>query len=393
MMFFSRRTSWTTEPNPLSRLIAMARHEDARFCDLTVSNPTRCGFQYLSREILSPFAEAGNLQYDPDPYGLTQAREAVSGYYASKGITIPTSRIFITAGTSEAYSFIFRLIFEPGDALLAPQPSYPLLDYLAVLNDVRLERYRLEPSRNWEINLKGHYELKDMEAKALLVVNPNNPTGNFVHAPELAEINLFCKKRGMAVIADEVFLDYQMETGAAAPVSCALNRHNLAFTLSGVSKILGLPQMKLSWIVVSGPEPIAEEASKRLEVISDTFLSASTPAQRALPQWFSLQPVIQKEILERLRKNAQFLKQKFGGGGPVRLFPVQGGWHAVLQLPSEQSDEDWACLLMKKDQVLTHPGYLFDFQDGSYIVVSLLVPEKDFQEGVEKIAKRVSAPA
>lgn len=387
MLYFSRRTSWTTEPNPLSRLIAMFRHDETPFRDLTVSNPAQCGFQYLNAQLLKPFLDPENLKYEPDPHGLMSAREAICRYYASKGIALQPSRVFITAGTSEAYSFIFRLIFEPGDALLAPQPSYPLLDYLAGLNDIRVERYRLDPLNRWEINLKGHYTLKEVEAKGLLAVNPNNPTGNFVHQPELAEINLFCKKRGMVVIADEVFLDYPFGDDKGI-VSCALNRHNLAFTLSGISKIVGLPQMKLSWIVVSGPDPVAEEAAKRLEIISDTYLSAGTPTQRALPHWLGMQKMIQQEILQRLRNNYGYLKQKFSHSGPVRLFPVEGGWHATLQLSSEQTDEEWACLLLKKDQVLTHPGYLFDFHEGSYLVLSLLVPEGRFQEGIEKIARR-----
>lgn len=390
MLFFSRRTSFETEPNPLSRLIEMLRHDGTPICDLTVSNPTQCGFNYLNSDILKPFQDAANLKYDPNPRGLETAREAIAHYYAAKGIKILPSRIFITASTSEAYSFIFRLLFEPGDALLAPQPSYPLLDYLAALNDVRVERYELNPAKQWQINLEGHYTLKNVEAKGLLIVNPNNPTGNFVHQQELAEINIFCKKRGMVVIADEVFLDYTIDEKAPPPISCALNHHNLAFTLSGISKIVGLPQMKLSWFVVSGPDPIAEEAVKRLEVISDTYLSTNTASQLALPKWLAMQPVIQGEILKRIRNNYQTLKQKFSNTGSVRLFPVEAGWHAVLQLSAEQTDEEWACLLLKKDQVLTHPGYLFDCHQGSYLALSLIVPETTFQQGIEKIAKRVS---
>ena len=391
MIPFSNRTSWPSESNPLTRLAAQLREEKVPVLDLTLSNPTRCRFDYLKTDLLKNFLAPENLFYDPDAYGLLPAREAVCRYYAAKGIPVKPAQVLMTASTSEAYSFLFRLLFEPGDLLLAPQPSYPLLDFLASLNDVRVERYLLDPEQAWKLQPKSYYELGNAEPKAFLVVNPNNPTGNYLHEPELAEINLFCKPRRTAIISDEVFFDYPL-TGAntAKPVSTAANNSQLTFTLSGISKILGLPQMKLSWIIVSGPENETAEAMKRLEIISDTYLSVSTPVQRALPQWLGMQETIQKEIRARLEQNHQFLKNKFSGARhPVHLFPAEGGWHAVLRPPSERTDEDWACLLLKNDRVLTHPGYLFDFQEGSYLVLSLLVPHEDFRAGIEKIPVRV----
>ncbi len=278
MLPFSKRTSWPSESNDLTRLSARLRHEGLSICDLTVSNPTRCKFEYLKSDLLKSFLAPENLLYDPDPYGLLPAREAVCHYYAAKGIPVKPSQVLLTASTSEAYSFLFRLLFEPGDLWLAPQPSYPLLDFLASLNDVRIERYLLDPHHPWAFNSKSFYKkFRETEPKALLVVTPNNPTGNYVQAAEREQLNRLAKNYSLALIADEVFFDFNLPSPPArererARVSFAANREVLTFTLSGISKILGLPQMKLSWIVVSGPEAEVREALQRLEVISDTFL-------------------------------------------------------------------------------------------------------------------------
>ncbi len=394
-MLFSQRTQWPTEANALSQQTALLKQDKISILDLTASNPSQCGFSSLNEGLFKSFLNPKNLNYEPDAHGMTQAREVICQYYAQKGRQIHPSQVFLTASTSEAYSFVFRLLMEPKDLLLAPQPSYPLLDYLTALNDVTVRRYGLKPENKWAVDLTGFYERQLQDPKAVLVINPNNPTGNFLHHTELAELNIFCKNRNVALLADEVFLDYYLGDASPAPdqmpVTVAGNRHSLTFAFSGISKILGLPQMKLSWIVVSGPEQMVEDSIKRLEVISDTYLSVSTPVQNALPEWFKIQKTVQHEILERLKKNYQYLQQKFGRGGAIRTFTVEGGWHAMLQLPSEHTDEEWACLLLKKDHVLTHPGYLFDFAEGSFIVLSLLAATNVFQEGVEKIAKRVTA--
>lgn len=386
MPYFSSRTEWSCAENELSRIAASLRRDSVPILDLTVSNPTQCGFEYLQSGLLTALTSGKNLSYTPDPHGLTQAREIIAQYYQARGVHVPLNRIFITAGTSEAYSFLFKLLFEGGDFLLAPGPSYPLLDYLASLHNVPIQRYTLNPAKSWALDLKGHYELKAVHPKAVLTVNPNNPTGNYLHTSELAEIHLLAKGRETAIISDEVFFDFPLETKRPqTAVTCAGNHHTLTFTLSGISKVLGLPQMKLSWIIVSGPETLAHEACKRLEIISDTYLSVSTPAQNALANWFQHEKEIQGEILQRIRHNYQSLEKAFAQGGAVRLFPVQGGWHAPLQLPSHRTDEEWACDLLKQHQVLTHPGYLFDFPEGSFLVLSLIAPEKVFHEGLEKL--------
>lgn len=390
-MKFSSRTHWSTEDNELSRSLALLKQDNVSVLDLTVSNPTQCGFQYLNEDLLRAFQSPKNLTYTPDAHGLGAAREIISAYYQRKGIQVPADHIFITANTSEAYSFIFRLLFEGNDFLLAPQPSYPLMDYLTAIHDVPVKRYTLESGQNWNLQLSGHYEETEDNPKAILTVNPNNPTGNYLHVPELAELNLFCKSREAAIISDEVFFDYPIDKIPESAVSCARNGHNLTFTLSGISKILGLPQMKLSWIVVSGPDAVVRDAVKRLEIISDTYLSVSTPSQNALQAWFDKEKTIQAEILQRVRANYQTLRGFFGQGGAVRSFPVQGGWHASLQLPSQHTDEEWASQILKKEHVLTHPGYLFDFSQGSFLVVSLIAPERIFREGLEKIKKQASS--
>lgn len=389
-MLFTSRTHWKTEPNQLSRQIALLDQDKIPYLNLSVSNPTQCHFQYLNEKFIAALQDPQNSLYDPNPLGSRKAREAVVGYYEARGLKVLPEQIILTASTSEAYSFAFRLLMEPGELLLAPHPSYPLIDYLAALHDIKIARYALNRDQKWAVDLTGFYTVQMQEPKVLLMVNPNNPTGNYVHKSELAEINLFTKKRDIAILSDEVFWDYAINP-LPDRASTAINRHNLSFTFSGISKTLGLPQMKLSWMVVSGPEPVAKEALRRLEVIADTYLSVSTPAQNALPFWLSQQSVIQKEILTRIQNNYAFLKKQVSNSSLIRSYSVEGGWHAPIQLPTQQSDEEWACLILKKAHVLTHPGYLFDFENASFLVLSLLVPERIFQEGLQKIQEVVKS--
>lgn len=381
-MRFSSRTDWTAEANELSKLAGSLRAAGTPFLDLTVSNPTQCGFQYLNPALNDAFRRPENLEYHPDPRGLTEAREAVLHYYKRRGIVLQPEQIFLTANTSEAYSFLFRLLFEPGEILLAPQPSYPLLDYLASLHDLQTVRYPLLAGQNWKMKLE-----ETVPSKAVLAVNYNNPTGSGLHQDELASINKYCLRHGAAFISDEVFLDYPLqESHRKEIISAASNTSCLTFTLSGISKVLGLPQMKLSWIVVTGPESERKEALQRLEIISDTYLSASTPVQNALKIWFQSENVIQKEILERVRGNYDFLAE-ICAKGPLKLIPVQGGWHVPIQMPGSKSDDVWALDLLKNFKVLTHPGYLFDFEEPNFLVLSLLIPTAVFQEGLQRIIR------
>lgn len=388
-MPFSKRTGWETQSNRISELAALLAKNGHGILDLTSSNPTQCGFSYLNPTLLAPLADAGNLSYEPTPRGLLEARLAVCGYYRGRGIEVSPEQVFLTAGTSEAYQFVFRLLTEPGDILLAPRPSYPLLDYLAGLQDLEVERYPLVYQNGWKVDGPKLGIGNSTRPKALVVVNPNNPTGNFTTGLEREAINQFVSAEGAAVISDEVFLDFAFERQHQPPPSFAQNSDVLTFTLSGISKAAGLPQMKLAWMVVSGPKDAREAAFRRLEVISDTYLSVSTPAQRALPFWLGKQKEITEEILGRLKMNRAHLARAVSGLKEARLLDSQGGWYAVLQVAGDVTDEEWAMRLLRKEHVLIHPGYLFDFEAGNFLVLSLLPPPAIFSESTTRLAARL----
>ena len=381
-MKFSHRTNWPIDENPLSKKASELRRRNVPLLDLTVSNPTVCGFDYFNDELLKPLLDPKNLVYDPNPHGIMSTREAVGAYYREKGIELQPDQIFITANTSEAYTFLFRMLCDPGDQILAPRPSYPLFDFLTDLNDLEPARYALLEEEAWRIDFKTLPDLKNKRLKVFLTVNPNNPTGSYVKDFEREFINEFCEKVGCAIVADEVFFDYLIDD-ALRPQSFAANDSVLTFTLSGISKTLGLPQMKLSWIVVTGPEKEKREAIRRLEIISDTFLSAGTPAQNALADWMDRRKDIQKEILVRLRENGKILPGFFESANGLKSLPLEGGWNAVLKIPQSMSDDILAQNLLEKEKALVHPGYLFDFQDERHLVLSLLIPPENFRKGIE----------
>ncbi len=383
-MKFSKRTDWANTPNPLTEAIARKRQSNQPLIDLTESNPTRCSFKYLNADLLEPLRDLRNLVYEPDPRGLLEAREAVCEYYAAKNVKLDPRQIFLTAGTSEAYAFLFRLLLDPGDKAVVPQPSYPLFDYLADLNDVRLERYPLLYENGWRIDVSR------AEAPLLVLVNPNNPTGNFVRENEREAINRLCGEKGAAIISDEVFIDFPIGGKGTKNFTFAGNKEILSFALGGVSKILGLPQMKLSWIAASGPPPLWEEAVERLEIIADTYLSVNTPCQRALSEWFKKRGRVIEEMRDRLLVNQRYLESKFknSAGAPfAALLQSEGGWYSVLQIQSGLSDEELALRLIQNQNVIVHPGYFFDFEKENFLVLSLLLPEVLFQKGVDALGE------
>lgn len=390
-MKFSRRTEWPTHTNALTEMRDKKRAAGEAVVDLAESNPTRCAFRFLNPSLVEPLADVAALRYSPDPRGLLSAREAVCAYYRDKKIVIQPEQVFLTASTSESYSFLFRLLCDAHDTVLAPRPSYPLFDYLAALNDVDLERYDLVYEKGWRI---GRAELSTAfreKPKALLVVNPNNPTGNFVSADERKFLNALCAAAGSSVIADEVFLDFAwqgMEPESA--LSLANNKEVLTFVMSGASKILGLPQMKLGWIVVNGPDAARRAAIERLEIIADTYLSVNTPSQLALPVWLAGRQAALDEIRERLRENFKMLCDQVRQNPRLEVIPGEGGWYAVLKVNgSRAGDEALALSLLQKENVFTHPGYFFDFAESEYLVLSLLPPKDVFQEGVRRLALRL----
>lgn len=387
LIMFAKRTDWKLAQNELMARLEALQKEGAEILNLTESNPTRCRFHYPAEKILPTLSSPQSMDYDPSPLGALKAREAVSAYYQRRTIAVPSEKIILTASTSEAYSFLFRLLLNPGESILVPRPSYPLFEFLAQLNDVEMAHYSLVYDDGWHIDLENLKQSLDASVRAIVLVNPNNPTGSLISPKELLQINEFCKREDIAIICDEVFLDYSFPDHAAQAISLAGNNAALTFTLGGLSKSMALPQMKLGWIVASGPEKLTENSLARLEVICDTYLSVNTPVQNSLQSWLLLTSEIQNEVLARISENYKFLGQNVIDG--CSCLKVQGGWYAILRLPSNQSEEEWAVEFLEKDRVFVHPGYFFDFEEEPFIVMSLLPPAEVFNKGIERIFSRV----
>jgi aspartate/methionine/tyrosine aminotransferase len=352
--------------------------------DLTASNPTRCGFAYDEAGILAALGDREALVYDPEPRGMLRAREAVCRYYAERKARVIAERIFLTTSTSEAYSWLFRLLCDAGDEVLIAQPSYPLFDFLAQIEDVRLVTYPLVYDHGWQIDFAELRARVTPRTKAIAVVHPNNPTGHFTKEAERRELEGICAEHGLALIVDEVFLDYAMSGFEAR--SFASGTHSvLTFVLSGISKIVALPQMKAAWIAAFGPRRELKEALGRLEVVADTFLSMNTPVQCALPAWLAGSEGMQEQIRARTQGNLAVLDQLLLQNRFVTRLEVEAGWYAVLRVPALGSDEGLAVRLVEERGVSVHPGYFFGFAGDGWLVVSLLTPEAEFRRGVEGI--------
>ncbi len=386
---FSSRTDWALAPNRLTRQLDERRRQDLPVLDLTESNPTRCGFA-PEREILQLLQDPQALVYEPDPRGPLRARRAVCEYYADRGVSVAPEQIFLTTSTSEAYTYVFRLLADPGDKVLVPQPSYPLFDFLAGINDLEVVSYPLHYQDEWRMDLDGVRDGWAQGAKAAIVVHPNNPTGSFVKSTELDFLAECCRQNQGALIADEVFADYVLEAGEGRVLSHAADSRVLTFTLSGLSKISALPQMKLGWVVVSGPEVELKTALERLEVIADTYLSVSAPIAHALPALLEFRKTVQPRIMESLRSNLCWLEQQTASCREVKRLRTEGGWYAVLKVPERVSDEDWAVELLREEGVLVHPGHFYDFPDDGHLVISLLTDVPAFREGMGRILARIS---
>lgn len=388
-MMFAERTEWDMSQNEITLAIEKLKQSSVEIFDLTRSNPTRCGYTFPEDVIFQAFAKSENLIYDPQSQGMRSAREAVSAYYASKGIPVDPDNIFLTASTSEGYSLLFKLLANPGDSVLFPRPSYPLFQFLGDTNDVRIEYYSLEYHRKWMIS---EPDLSDASnpVKTFVLVNPNNPTGSIISREELSRVNQFCQSRKIAIICDEVFSDY-LFPGTEDYFSLADNQDVLTFTMGGLSKTLAMPQMKLSWIVVSGPEPLVAEAKQRLEVITDTYLSVNTPVQNALASLMSLRAETQGQIQSRIACNLSTVETMIADVPQVALLKAEGGWYAVLQVEGLTNEEQWILDLIEQDQVLVHPGYFYDFEEEGYIVLSLIVDADIFREGMKRFLQRVKS--
>ena len=380
---FSARTGWDVGESGFAAAIREARAAGRRLVDLTVSNPTVCGFEYDAAAILAPLGDASALIYDPDPRGMRSAREAVAGYYGGHGASVDPDAVVLTTSTSEGYAYLFRLLCDAGDEVLVAQPSYPLFDFLADLEDVGLRTYPLFYDDGWWIDFAELERRIGPRTKAIVVVHPNNPTGHATGAAERERLQEICLQRGLALIVDEVFLDYPL--GEVGLRSFAVGPHPvLTFCLSGMSKIAGLPQMKVGWIVGLGPEGVRREAMGRLEVIADTFLSMNAPVQIALPNWLAGRKGIQEQILARVRGNLAAARS-IGAGCGVEVLRVEAGWSAILRLPQMGGDRDVAERLLRDAGVVVHPGSFYGIAESGRVVVSLLGVEQEFAEGLERI--------
>jgi alanine-synthesizing transaminase len=382
---FSRRTGWKLTPNRFTEAQLEFGRAGREPLDLTLSNPTRAGLPYDSESILASLSQRDALDYDPQPKGLVRARQAVGSYYReqSGGFEIDPESVVLTTSTSEGYSYIFRLLCNAGDEVLVPKPSYPLFEFLADLEDVTLTPYPLLYDHGWQIDFHSLRQAVNARTRAIVVVHPNNPTGSYVSERERESLNILCGEHGLALIVDEVFLDYPHDS--ARRNSFATNHKALTFTLSGLSKISGLPQMKLAWALTTGPKDKVAAAMERLEVIADTYLSMNAPIQLAADVLLEQRKVIQPVLLDRVRTNLAELDRRLAQQKICQRLEVEGGWYAVLRVPVTQSDEDLAIAILNQASVLVHPGHFYDFSSDGYLIVSLLTPPAEFREGTERM--------
>jgi alanine-synthesizing transaminase len=388
---FASRTKWRLDPNRFAQALEAHRRAGQGLLDLTISNPTECGILYSQPEILRALADARALAYLPESKGLREARDAVAEYYRGRagfaGLRdrVDPEHIVLTSGTSEGYSHIFRLLCDVGDEVLVPAPSYPLFEFLADLADIRLVPYPLFYDHGWQIDFPSLRAALTSRCRAVLVVHPNNPTGSFVKPREAAELAEICAARRTAIVADEVFLDY---IGDGKPArTFALDDAALTFTLSGLSKVSLLPQMKLAWMVVSGPEEFVQTAVERLEIIADTYLSPSTPVQLALPTFLALRSALQAQLERRISANLAILDEMLRESKLLARLDREGGWYATLRIPATGTDESAAVELLERCSVLVHPGHFFNFSREGFLVLSLITPQEQFQDGVRRMRK------
>lgn len=383
LAMFSDRTNWSLAPNLFTLALEEARRSGTQFFDLTVSNPTRAGLVYDENAVLDSLRNGNALDYDPLPKGLLAARRTVAAYYAERNQQVDPESLVLTTGTSEGYSFVFRLLANPGDEILVAKPSYPLFDFLADLQDVKLAPYSLIYDHGWQIDFHTLQQAITSRTRAIVLVHPNNPTGSYISEKEREQLNELCARHNLALVVDEVFLDYS--PGEAVRQSFVSNNAALTFTLSGLSKISALPQMKLAWIAVSGPQEETRLAMARLEVIADTYLSVSVPVQLAAGCLLEQRKKVQPQLIRRVRTNLAELDRQLAEQKACSRLDVEGGWYATLRVPATSSDEDLAIRLLRDHQVLVHPGHFYDFPQDGFVIVSLITPEREFREGSARL--------
>lgn len=385
---FSDRVDFDLQKNQLTQILKRKREQGTAVIDLTLSNPTQAEIRYPEEELKKALNETCSFCYAPDPRGLFKAREAVAQYYADRSCSVEPEDILLTSSTSEAYAFLFKLLSNPGESVLIPRPGYPLFEYLAAMESVQGVPYTLRFEERWAIDLLELQEKVLQAPRALLIVSPNNPTGSFVSKSDWVEIERLCDPGSVPVICDEVFFDYPLDS--KSPRFDAISHSDFpSFFLNGLSKTAGLPQLKLSWIVIRGPKDFRESVRPRLELISDTFLSVQTSIQEALGRILKLAPQVQSQILERCRMNLSTLRSMVANTS-VDCLRVEGGWNAVLRIPRTLSEEEWVTTFLEEVNVLVHPGYFYDFAREGFLIVSLLPPTGDFNRGVERTLSLIS---
>ncbi len=385
---FSGRVPHSLEPNGLTQALAARRTTGRPFLDLTLSNPTRAAIDYPS-DLLAALADPRGLEYRPSPFGALEARLAVASDFARRDLDVATDDIALTASTSEAYSWLFKLLCDAADEILIPRPSYPLFDHLTRLDAVTAVPYDLEYHGRWTIDIDSVERACSARTRALLIVSPNNPTGSFVSREELAALAALCARRGVAIISDEVFADYELTPGAGLAAGHLTGRHDvLGFTLGGLSKSIGLPQAKLAWMALSGPADAVSAARHRLELIADTYLSVSTPVQIATATLLARGASVRAQIQQRIVANHRALERHVAQTPACRVLHAEGGWYAVVQVPSFTTEEELVLSLLHEDDVLVHPGFFFDFATESFLIVSLLPPEAMFSDAITRVLQR-----
>ena len=375
--------------NRVAGELARLRSEGRPLDDLTASNPTRVELPYPP-DLLAPLASPDALVHDPAPFGLPAAREAVAAHLAGRGVAVHPDRVVLTASTSEAYGLLFKLLCDPGDAVLVPQPSYPLFEHLTRLDGVAARPYRLEYHGRWQVDVDGLAAMVDARTRAVLLVSPNNPTGSFVRPDELAAIRAVAVRHGLAIVCDEVFEGYPMEEVAGRSGSLVADAGALTFTLGGLSKLAGLPQLKLGWILVGGPDRLVAPARDRLELVCDTYLSVATPVQLAAGVLLERSRPVADAILRRVRANYAALRRLADRYPACRVLRTEGGWYAVVQVPAIRSEEALVVELLRHDGVHVHPGYFFDFPREAFLVLSLLPPPDAFAGAATRVLARAS---
>ncbi len=407
MTHFSRRTDWPTGPNALTEAWTACRARNVNAIDLTVSNPTAVGLEYPRELLVAALGDPRALRYEPLPRGLPVALEAVARALSRESSIASPDSLVLSASTSEAYAWLMKLLTERGDKLLVPRPSYPLLEFLGGLEEVELTPYPLEYDGAWRIDLHALEAGITPRTRAVVVIHPNNPTGSFVSREEARALGELCARHGLALISDEVFLEYPFapppsnseangESGGTSSPAASLAREGLpclTFCLGGLSKSAALPQLKLGWIEVAGPPPLKRSALDRLEVIADTYLSVNTPVQWALPELLASRHLVGDQIRRRIRANYAALATCLGPRSPIELLAAQAGWSAVLRLPEIRSEEEWTLALIEQESLLVHPGYFLDFTRGAYWVLSLLPPEPIFAEACARAIAMVERSA